>query len=110
VYADHVGVDLDETSEPEVESTAVATRLLQEWKAVLPAVPSAYQPSGVLPIAALIAMTVGAGLGVVLSTLADLVAGVIAFTGIVLFQASLTKVPSRWVAILAGVVMLLSPA
>jgi hypothetical protein len=108
VYADHAGVDLDEASEPEVESAAVATRLLQEWKLDLPAVPSAYQPSGVLPIAALIAMTVGAGLGVVLSTLADLVAGVIAFTGIVLFHASLTKVPSRWVAILAGVLMLLA--
>jgi hypothetical protein len=108
VYAGHVGVDLDEASEPEVESAAVATGLLQEWKVALPAVPSAYQPSGVLPIAALIAMTVGAGFGLVLSTLADLVAGVIAFAGIVLFQASLTKVPSRWVAILAGVLMLVA--
>jgi hypothetical protein len=92
----------------EVGSDLVAATLLEEWKATLPVVPSAYQPSGRLPISALIALTVGAGFGVLLSVVADLVAVVIALAGISLFQVVVNQVPSRWVAILAGLVMFLA--
>jgi hypothetical protein len=109
-YESHVGVDLDEASEPEVESASAAARLLLEWKVALPAVPSAYQPSGALPVLALIAMTMGAGLGVALSTMADLVAGVIALAGVVLFHEVVANVPSRWAAIAAGLLALVAGA
>jgi hypothetical protein len=107
-YAGRVGLDLDEASEPEVKSASVAARLVQEWKAALPAVPSAYQPSGVLPIRALIAMIVGAGFGVVLSTLANLFALFIAFMGIAFFHVIATYIPSRWVGIGAGLLMFIA--
>ena len=40
----------------------------------MPEVPSAYRPSGVLPVWAIITLTAGAGLGIVLSTPVNLVA------------------------------------
>jgi len=67
VYARNAGLDPNEAFEPQVEGGSFATWLLQEWKATLPAVPSAYQTSGVLPTSALLVMTLGAGIGMVLA-------------------------------------------
>jgi hypothetical protein len=108
MYARNAGLDLHEASEPKVEEASVATKLMQQWQAALPAVPSAYQSSGALPTSALIAMALGAGLGVVLSALAELVTGAVALAGIALLRAIVLGVRSSWVAIFAGLLMLIA--
>jgi hypothetical protein len=101
-YAEHIAVDLDEAPEPEVANETAAAKRLLEWQVAMPAVPSAYRPSGVLPVRAIIALTAGAGLGVVLSTPVNLAATALAFAAIAAFHFVLENVPSRWVAIAAG--------
>jgi len=64
LFAREQGIDPDEVFERQVEDEAMATRFLQHWKEEIPAVPSAYQPSGVLPAKALLLMIVGSVVGV----------------------------------------------
>ncbi len=61
--ADREGIDLEETHEPAVASGGDAERRLSDWKAEVPVVPSAYQPSGEAPPAALGFMLLGTLLG-----------------------------------------------
>ncbi len=111
-YAARTGIDLGEASDPEVENASVAIRLMQAWKESLPEVSSSYQPSGVLPLRALIAMTAGAGIGVVLSALAAVVGGILAFVGLGLFHEVMSgaTVRSRWVAIAVGLLSVVAGA
>jgi hypothetical protein len=108
MYARNAGLDLHEASDPKVENASVATKLKQQWQASLPAVPSAYQSSGALPPSALIAMALGAGLGVILSVLAELVTGAVTLGAIALLRFLVLGVRSGWVAIFAGLLMLIA--
>src|SRR5437763_13050 len=72
LYALSAGIDLNEASEQEVPNSMAATRLHEEWRTAMPEVPSAYQPSGSLPVAALPAMTLGACAGAGLAALVEL--------------------------------------
>jgi hypothetical protein len=62
-FADRAGIDLDEAHEPKVADKSEAKRLLQRWQEDMPEVASAYQPSGRLPSAAVLCLTVGVPLG-----------------------------------------------
>jgi hypothetical protein len=108
MYALYAGLDLHGVSEPNVEDASVATQLMQQWQAALPAVPSAYQPSGAVPPSALITMALGTGLGVVLSALAQLVTGAVALAVIALLRALVLGVRSGWITIFAGLLMLIA--
>jgi hypothetical protein len=53
----------------------------------------------------LVGLTLGAGIGLILSTLTVVLVGGIAFAAIVLLHAVAQQVPSRWVVIVAGLFM-----
>jgi hypothetical protein len=55
--------DRHEEFDGQVVNAAAAERLLAAWKKELPEVPSAYQPSGALPVSALLSMGLGAVFG-----------------------------------------------
>jgi hypothetical protein len=101
-YAEHIAVDLNDAPEPEVANETAAAKRLLEWQVAMPAVPSAYRPSGALPVRALIALTAGAGLGVVLSTPVNLVATALALAAIAAFHFVVANVRSQWVEVAAG--------
>jgi MFS family permease len=71
------GIDLHERHHQGVGSEAEAKQELEAWKQELPEVPSAYQPSGVLPTMALIFMLVGAVLGAPAGALAGTIVAAI---------------------------------
>jgi predicted Zn finger-like uncharacterized protein len=91
-YAQAAGIDLDEYHSEGVLDSKQADLLLLEWKQHLPPVKSAYQPSGILPAAAVVWMTLGAMLGAPAGLLAGTIAG--AITALIL-------------AILGGIIALL---
>ena len=101
-YALGAGIDLHESSEPEVMSAADATSRLRECQAAMPTVPSAYQPSGALPAPALIAMTLGAVVGVVLAALTVTSTGIVAFVAIRILIAIASAVPYLIVRAILG--------
>jgi uncharacterized protein YbaR (Trm112 family) len=63
-YAEAAGINLEEDHNESVDTKREADKVLKDWKSDFPPVPSAYQPSGVLPIAAVLWMSVGAVIGV----------------------------------------------
>jgi hypothetical protein len=69
--------DLPDNYNGEVGSGAEADRRLRAWKAEMPEVPSAYRPSGAFPVSALVALTVGAIVGMVAGAVPE-IAGCIA--------------------------------
>jgi hypothetical protein len=81
-FADREGIDLDETHQPAVASAGEAERRLSDWKADMPAVPSAYRPSGQAPPAALGFMLLGTLLGAPGGALAGLLVGGISTAGL----------------------------
>lgn len=89
-FAHKHGVDLLETVPTEVADSKAAGAQLEALKQALPAVPSAYRPSGALPLAAVIVLTVGAAVGVVVGLLVGAAA---AFLGV---WAAITKVGRVW--------------
>ncbi len=72
-FARRMGLNLDEWYDPVVGSAADADWVEKQWREELPAVPSAYQPSGALPASALLTLVLGTAAGVLVGTLAGLV-------------------------------------
>jgi hypothetical protein len=89
-FAHKHGVDLLETVPAEVADAKVAGAQLEVVKQALPAVPSAYRPSGTLPLRAVIVLTFGAAVGVAVGLLAGAAA---AFLGV---WGATTKVGRGW--------------
>jgi hypothetical protein len=80
-FADRHGLDLLETAPAEVANSKVAAAQLEMVKQFLPAAPSAYQPSGALPLRAVIVLTFGAAVGVAAGLLAAAAAGFLGVWG-----------------------------
>ncbi len=89
-FAHQHGVDLLETVPAEVADSKAAGAQLEALKQTLPAVPSAYRPSGTLPLRAVIVLTFGAAVGVAVGLLAGATA---AFLGV---WAATTKLARGW--------------
>ncbi len=75
-FAHKHGVDLLETAPAEVAGPKAAEAQVDELQRLLPAVPSAYRPSGALPLRAVVVLTVGAVVGVPVGLLAGAAAAV----------------------------------
>jgi hypothetical protein len=71
-------IDEEEAFDGHVDSEVAATALLRQWRADMPEVASAYQPSGVLPAMALVNMSIGATVGAPAGTVAG---GLVAAVG-----------------------------
>jgi hypothetical protein len=84
LYALRHGIDLNEASKQPMPFPIAA---LGEWRTAMPEVPSAYRPSGALPVSALTSMTLGAGVGTGLTTLVVLAGGSLALVVIFLLMA-----------------------
>jgi hypothetical protein len=78
-FAHRHGVDLLETVPAEVANAKAAAAQLEVVRQALPAVPSAYRPSGALPLTAMLALTFGAAVGVAVGLLAG---AAVAFLGV----------------------------
>jgi hypothetical protein len=78
-FAHKHGVDLLETLPAEVADSKAAGAQLEALKQALPAVPSAYRPSGALPLRAVVVLTFGAAVGAAVGLLAGAAA---AFLGV----------------------------
>jgi hypothetical protein len=89
-FAHEHGLDLLETLPAEVADSKAAGAQLEAVKQALPAAPSAYQPSGALPLRAVIVLTFGAAVGVATGLLAGAAA---AFLGV---WGATTKVGRGW--------------
>src|SRR5438105_561036 len=89
-FAHKHDVDLLETVPAEVADAKAAGAQLEALKQVLPAAPSAYRPSGALPLTAVLVLTVGAAVGVAVGLLVGAAA---AFLGV---WAATTKVGRAW--------------
>jgi hypothetical protein len=75
--ADPDAIDVHEKHRPAVADAAEASRELALWKEELPQVPSAYQPSGKMPAAAVVFMLIGSALGAPAGALAGALVGAI---------------------------------
>jgi hypothetical protein len=64
------GLDPSEQHHPQMSCKAAAIACLEGWLCDMPKVDSAYRPSGQVPAQSLVAMALGAGLGVLGATLA----------------------------------------
>src|SRR5579859_5417545 len=69
------GLDPAEQHDPNMKSKEAAESCLSRWQSDMPQAESAYQPSGQVPAPALLAMALGAGLGIVGATLVALGVG-----------------------------------
>jgi hypothetical protein len=78
-FADRHGIDVDEEHFESVSGKKSAEQQLADWKEDMPEVPSAYQPSGKLPVGAVVSMLLGSLAGAVGSALAFLIVGAIVF-------------------------------
>jgi hypothetical protein len=74
---DAPGLDLTEQHNPQMNNKGEANACLERWQRDMPAVTSAYEPSGNVPTTALMAMTLGASIGVIGATLAALGIGAV---------------------------------
>jgi hypothetical protein len=70
--------DVDERFTPEVPDEATAEARKKRWKSAMPEVASAYQPSGALPMSAVMLMAAGVGVGIGTGVLAETIVGAIA--------------------------------
>jgi hypothetical protein len=89
-FAHKHGVDLLETVPGEVADAKAAGAQLEAVKQALPAAPSAYSPSGALPLRAVLVLTCGASAGVAVGLLAG---AAVAFLGV---WGATTKVGRAW--------------
>jgi hypothetical protein len=78
-FAEREGIDLDEEHLESVSGKNSAERQLSDWRESMPEVPSAYVPSGRLPVGGVIALGVGSLVGALGSALAFLVVGAVVF-------------------------------
>jgi hypothetical protein len=74
-FAREEGIDLDERFVRAVANESEANALLGKWRLEMPAVPSAYEPSGALPASAVLFLLLGSGVGCVAGFFAGAVIG-----------------------------------